>query len=548
MKQLNIVTVTLVISLLLWGCARQAASEKPVLWVLTEESHSDGMNYQAQMAVEAFAESHPEVTVNLEILPLDDEPRQTRLKRLRTQIMSGEGPDVYLLPTGNQTILRQASKPLYVTIDPLFQDITQAMELSVFYDLSTLYDADTALHTEALKPEIMEAGCRDGHRWVLPLRFDLPVIYTQPERVQSMGIPEALFHQDFLTIAQTLCSQESPFDLCAGLAFPQQLDLLAPLVDYSTGQILLSHQQLGQYLRLCQQGTAVAQADFRSRCDIVDSRRFAVWREANMGDFYWTIYEDGSLEEYNYCNNSPADIGTTEQEHFNLMDIYLQNDFHWLTEEIPFFTGSLSTFFDTAYVSKYTGTDFRMYPMRIPDGGVQAQVTYWGAVGSTTADPELAYEFLRQFLTEDYQWDVVRPRVQNRGKPYWEWAPTAQKDGLVENSWPVRTLGSVAPLWENIRYQFLESYSPDPYSFLNMTGDLLGKLSAIERMAMTQQDMPALDWPIDSVCFPISLAPEEDLKYAMSQLNAPDGTPTDADIDQLTDTILRALWWHAAQA
>ena len=65
---------------------------------------------------------------------------------------------------------------------------------------------------------------------------------------------------------------------------------------------------------------------------------------------------------------------------------------------------------------------------------------------------------------------------------------------------------------------------------------------------MTQQDMPALDWPIDSVCFPISLAPEEDLKYAIAQLNAPDGTPTDADIDQLTDTILRALWWHAAQA
>ncbi len=548
MKQLHIAAVVLAVILLLGSCGRQTEEEPPFLWVLTDAAHSDGMNYQTQMAVEAFAERHPEVTVNLEILPLDDEPRQIRLKRLRTQIMSGKGPDVYLLPTGNQVILRLYSNPKYIPISPLFPDVNHVMEQGVFFDLSALYDADTALNTEALKPEIMEAGCRNGHRWVLPLRFDIPVIYTQPERVQSMGIPETLFDQDFLTIAETLCAQDSPFDLCAGLAFPQRLEYLAPLVDYSTGQVLLSQQQLGQYLRLCQQGTAVAQEDFRSRCKITDDRRLAAWREDSSEGAFRTYYGNGSVEEYNYLNSSLADIGATERTHFNSIQIYLQNDFHWLTEEIPFFTGSLSTFFETAYVSKYTGTDFRMYPMRMPDGGVQAQVTYWGAVGSTTAHPELAYAFLRQFLTEDYQWDVVRPRVQNRGKPYWEWAPTAQKDGLVENSWPVRTLGSVAPLWENIRYQFLESYSPDPYSFLNMTGNLLGKLSAIERMAMTQQDMPALDWAIDSVCFPISLAPEEDLKYAMSQLNAPDGTPTDADIDQLTDTILRALWWHAAQA
>ena len=260
-----------------------------------------------------------------------------------------------------------------------------------------------------------------------------------------------------------------------------------------------------------------------------------------MGDASWTDYEDGSLEEYNYCNFL-APIGSTEQTHFNLTEVYLLSNFHWLTEEIPFFTGSLSAFFDTAYVSKYTGTDFRMYPLRTPDGGVQAQVTYWGAVGSTTADPELAYEFLRQFLTEDYQWDVVRHRIYNMGRPYWEWSYPVQKHGLVEDSWPVRTLGSVAPLWKNFGYQITD--------FNQSTVDLVVnvKAKAAGYMTMTQQDMPALDWPIDSVCFPISLAPEEDLKYAMAQLNAPDGTPTDADIDQLTDTILRALWWHAAQA
>ena len=543
-KQLNIVSLVavLLMALCLGGCTRHVTSKNPVLWVLTEESHSDGMNYQAQMAIEAFAESHPEVTVNLEILPLDDESRQARMKRLRTQIMSGKGPDVYLLPTGSQVILRKWDEPLYVPIDPLFHDVTHAMELGTFFDLSALYDADTALNTSALKPEIMEAGCRDGHRWVLPLRFDIPVIYTQPEQAQAMGIPESLFHQDFLTIVQTLCTQDSPFYLCAGLVFPQQLDYLAPLVDYSTGQVLLSRQQLGQYLSLCQQGTAVAQEDFRSRCKITDDHRFAAWWDKKKHERYRTDYERGSVEEYNYLNTTPADIGSTELRHFNLPDVFIWNNFHWLTEEIPFFVGSLSSFFDTAYVSKYTKTDFRMYPLRTPEGSVQAQVTYWGAVGSTTADPKLAYEFLRQFLTEDYQWDVVRHRIYNMGRPYWEWSYPVQKHGLVEDSWPVRTQGSVPPLWENFGYQITD--------FNQSIEDLVvnAKAKAAGYMTMTHQDMPALDWPIDSVCFPISLAPEEDLKHAMAQLNAPDGTPTDADIDQLTDTILRALWWHAAQA
>ena len=543
-KQLNIVSLVavLLMALCLGGCTRHVTSKNPVLWVLTEESHSDGMNYQAQMAIEAFAESHPEVTVNLEILPLDDESRQARMKRLRTQIMSGKGPDVYLLPTGSQVILRKWDEPLYVPIDPLFHDVTHAMELGTFFDLSALYDADTDLNTAALKPEIMEAGCRDGHRWVLPLRFDLPVIYTQPQQAQAMGIPESLFHQDFLTIVQTLCTQDSPFYLCAGLVFPQQLDYLAPLVDYSTGQVLLSRQQLGQYLSLCQQGTAVAQEDFRSRCKITDDHRFAAWWDKEKHNRYCTYYERGSVEEYNYLNKTPADIGSTELRHFNLSDVFIWNNFHWLTEEIPFFVGSLSSFFDTAYVSKYTKTDFCMYPLRTPDGGVQAQVTYWGAVGSTTADPKLAYEFLRQFLTEDYQWDVVRHRIYNMGRPYWEWSYPVQKHGLVEDSWPVRTQGSVPPLWENFGYQITDFNQSIEDLVVNV------KAKAAGYMTMTQQDLPALDWPIDSVCFPISLAPEEDLKHAMAQLNAPDGTPTDADIDQLTDTILRALWWHAAQA
>lgn len=56
-----------------------------------------------------------------------------------------------------------------------------------------------------------------------------------------------------------------------------------------------------------------------------------------------------------------------------------------------------------------------------------------------------------------------------------------------------------------------------------------------------------LQVPIDEVTFPVYLPEEESLSYALSQLNYEDGTPTDADIDQLAEKVYQNLWWHLAE-
>ncbi len=53
----------------LTGCAEETDT---ALWVLTELTTSDSFNYQIEMAAESFSKEHPEIPVQVDILPTDE--------------------------------------------------------------------------------------------------------------------------------------------------------------------------------------------------------------------------------------------------------------------------------------------------------------------------------------------------------------------------------------------------------------------------------------------------------------------------------------------
>ena len=67
----------------LCGCAQKQVETKK-LWVVTEVSCSDGMNYQAEMIARRMEQANPGLTVELEILPTDPQEREAR--RVRTRV------------------------------------------------------------------------------------------------------------------------------------------------------------------------------------------------------------------------------------------------------------------------------------------------------------------------------------------------------------------------------------------------------------------------------------------------------------------------------
>ena len=165
MKKTIIVLLIALVSMLflLSSCANDTDPKEKTLWIVTEESRiSDGMNWQTEQIMKAFKKANPDVRVTLEVLPNEKEhaqERSVRLEQIRTDILAGNGPDVYLIP--NETFMN----------DPLFKDVQQAMHNGVFADISSYYDTDTTLGKEDLVTEVMDGGVVNGARYVLPLRY-----------------------------------------------------------------------------------------------------------------------------------------------------------------------------------------------------------------------------------------------------------------------------------------------------------------------------------------------------------------------------------------
>lgn len=510
------------------GCSeKENTNSENVLWVVTEQSTSDGMNYQAEQAAKAFEAEHG-IAVRIDILPTDESEREIYLKQLRTQIMAGSGPDVYILPTDNVLTVDSPTKysqnrlTTQAEIDPLFRDVTQAMYSGVFADIGSFYDADTDLNTDALRQDVMEAGVIGGHRYVLPLRYTMPVLLTDPSNYEETGITQELIDSGIGDLAEHALAANDLM-MAIGLRMPDDTSLLPQLFDYEKGEMVITQQEIADYMRLYQQWYAVTAVP----AEQVIADRLEELRAA-LDEAFHHAFEDPLAE---------AMVNITSDSFNNVYD-YGRYGYHWSRNGFPLYSDRLTGALDQAAIAKVLEKDLQAQPMRRTDGSIAAEVTYYGAVGSGCEKPALAYEFLRIFLTEDYQWDLVRPRAARENIDPFNLPTELQVDGMIENSWPVRTEGSARYLWDTLQYQnFQESYIGQNHHKELKSNDL----------DITDEDMPILDVSIDEVRFPLCQPYEESLTYALTLLNKEDGTPTDADIDQLAGEVYRYLWWHLAE-
>lgn len=531
-KQFGIafILIPIIMIVLMSGCSFGKKSDSDVvtgMWIVTELTTSDSFNYQIEQAVATFEAEHEGITVRVDILPTDEAEREVYQQQIRTQIMAGNGPDVYILPTDNvltvdsKTKFSQKVLTSQIEIDPLFQDVKQAMHSGVFADISSFYDTDADLNTGALHQDVMDAGVIDGRRYVLPLRYTMPILLTEPSNYDDTGITQECIDSGIDALAAYAVETNDAM-MAVGLRIPDDTTLLSQLFDYEKGEMVITLQEIADYMRLYQQVYALAQPTAEQ-------------------------YIAGLLEElrvvldelYNHYFEDPLAAAMVEitLDSFNSVDDYGEFGYHWSLNGFPLYTDTLTGALEQTAISKVLGKDLMVQPMRRSDGTIVADITYYGAVGSSCANTELAYSFLRTFLTEDYQWDLVRPRAKRENIDFFNLPQEKQVDGLIENSWPVRT-GAAAHLWDSLQYQnFYEGYVYEDYNKALKSNDL----------DITDADMPILNVSIDEVRFPLCQPYEESLSYALTLLNNEDGTPTGVDIDELADEVYQYLWWHLAE-
>lgn len=393
------------------------------LRVMTEDF--DGMSRMPDLIeeiAEKYSAEHENVTIEIEVLPFGkkDGDRDAFIEQLRVAIMAGKGPDVYLFPTS------------FSMNEMLLNDLELNMQNGIFREISAYYDADEDLHKEELNQTVMDAGTYGEARYILPLRYDFPVLVVDQEKLQSYGLTV----DDISTtdkLMKTILESQDP-----ALVNAAYIDTL--YMDYFFPQFI----------------------DYKNR-------------EALVVDDEVKTYMERYLEWYNRFEGTGSYGPTTMHE-------YRGYGAYWMLDEYPFNIEKLSSVLQSKVIAKSLDEEFDMYPLYSADGSLIAHIEYWGAVGSNCEYPDIAYDFLREFLTREAQWELNRDPIDiSRYSSFYE-------DGI-----PVRNMNAILPLTENVKNQAMVR-SPQ-------NDEEKAQTLFLQSITLGENDIPVWNAEIDEVRF-----------------------------------------------
>lgn len=116
--------------------------------------------------------------IEWDIIPAYGTERKTTLERIRTEIMSGGGPDLFLVSNLNEVTTGE---------DALFPIPEKAMQNGVFLPLDTYMTENTQFTDWSLQePAVMAAGKTEQGQLILPLTFTFPVTMFRADDVPNL--------------------------------------------------------------------------------------------------------------------------------------------------------------------------------------------------------------------------------------------------------------------------------------------------------------------------------------------------------------------------
>lgn len=448
-----------------------------MLTIITEKTDKNGMNYQLERAIAEFSQQYPDITFDVTILPADAEERSMLMDKLRIQIMSGEGPDIYLLPTSSTVYYSNFAN---VQVQTLFTDVYQAMQTGLFADFSAYYD--TAVTVDGLVENVMDAGVIGTARYLLPLRYDYPVMYVFSEDLTNYAVDlDALPDKIPELLAQSAHNQALACSTLLSWPFIWEYGF-SEWMDYERCQMILTQGELSDYLVSYQNLLTIA------------------------GDDYLT-YSDVNAMQYV--------LG------------YAGLYYKWPAVNIGWFSEAM----EYAAIAKAEGKELKMIPLRSGHGDLTATITYFGAVGANCKNRDLAFQFIRQFLNPDFQWEQISDSLAED-----------THEGLVASGWPVLAEGAVQPLWCVVRQQGMGSVAGD----VKAQSTVRKRKAAIRNMELSDNDIPIYHVPIQSVRFPITASGMEQAMDTIAREHYSMGKST-VSASNLAEDVWKTMFWNLGE-
>lgn len=113
--------------------------------------------------------------------PLEDP--ETRLRRMRTEMMAGKGPDIFLCDCASAALWENDGGEPFS--EPLFNYPEKVMRSHVFLPLDEYISKAEYMEWDKLNQKVMEAGSYEGSQYILPIKYNLNLTCFDPELVSA---------------------------------------------------------------------------------------------------------------------------------------------------------------------------------------------------------------------------------------------------------------------------------------------------------------------------------------------------------------------------
>lgn len=212
------------------GCGQEKKSgENKTLQVVT-----DGRLYNTVCYAERFFEGSQEgMEVNVQRLPDDPQKRETEIQKLRTAIMAGKGPDVFLMAPEIESTVEDFMQ--------LFENPYQTMQSGALASLDKYMEKDEYWEEGTYQKAFLKAGQYNGRQYIIPLSVYYEV-YLRTEDMEEMTGDTLDEWLDQAEISDDSRVKSFADDFaCMGARWIQ------PAADYEEGEVLFDQSKWNSF-------------------------------------------------------------------------------------------------------------------------------------------------------------------------------------------------------------------------------------------------------------------------------------------------------------
>ena len=208
------------------------AQREDEIIVLTEENSVPEVEDYALY----FMRSQDKVRVTIQSLSVDPEKRAGELQNIKTEMMSGKGPDVFLLSVNDEQTFESDRH------EPIFPNINKSLQSGFFEPLNKYMENDDFWNDSPVKEGFLKACQYNDNQYALPLACSYHVFYTLEGTKMKLGHNIS----DFSRAISKSKDEQLKYN-CWQLSWLAS-NLFQPAVDYETQKTLFSKSAWVDYV------------------------------------------------------------------------------------------------------------------------------------------------------------------------------------------------------------------------------------------------------------------------------------------------------------